>query len=175
MKLYTARHGETEWNALNKVLGRTDAELNENGLLGARKLADRLENTDIQLVITSPLQRAYITGKTVADRLKIPCRTEDRLIEQNYGIYEGVDRDDPAYQKAKREYFARYPQGESFLDVAARVYPFLEELKTLQEKSVLLLTHGGILRVIHSYFADMDNEEFVTFTTPNCGYREYDL
>ena len=175
MKLYTARHGETQWNALNKVLGRTDDALTDDGLLGARILADRLDNTDIQLVITSPLQRAYITGKTVADRLGIPLRTDGRLIEQNYGVFEGVDRDDQAYQKAKREYFARYPQGESFLDVAARVYPFLEELKKGPEKSVLVVTHGGICRVIHSYFADMDNEEFVTFTTPNCGYREYDL
>ena len=39
MKLYVARHGETEWNRLNKVCGRTDSHLTDKGLQQAQLLA----------------------------------------------------------------------------------------------------------------------------------------
>ena len=41
MKLYIARHGETAWNAENKVSGRTDVPLSEKGLAQARILAEK--------------------------------------------------------------------------------------------------------------------------------------
>ena len=41
----------------------------------------------------------------------------------------------------------------------------------MQDKTVLVTSHGGICRVITSYFRDMENEEFVSFAMPNCGYE----
>ena len=50
-------------------------------------------------------------------------------------------RADVGYQRAKREYFARYPGGESYFDMAARIYPLIKEL---EGKVALLVTHGGM-------------------------------
>ena len=49
MKLYVTRHGETTWNALNKVCGLTDAMLTENGIEQAKILAERLNISQEQL------------------------------------------------------------------------------------------------------------------------------
>ena len=220
MKLYVTRHGQTQWNAWNKVLGRTDVPLDETGRTQADALARSLMGEPIDLVLTSPLQRTVQTGAALARSLGIPARTADELIEMNFGIYEGVQRSDPVYQAAKAQYFARYPEGESFLDIAARVYPFLRDLpETVDEilfreqaagiptqgvndrvmvtafaltdpgaetsavpgaalrpaRGVLLVTHNGICRVIHSYFEPMTNDEFRTFALPNCALMQYEL
>ena len=68
MKLYVARHGETEWNALNKVCGRTDLPLTEKGFQQAEKLAERTENLGIDIIIASPMLRARQTAEPTAKR-----------------------------------------------------------------------------------------------------------
>ena len=87
-----------------------------------------------------------------------------------YIILEGINRFDRKYQAAKREFFARYPDGESYFDLAARVFPLIKEL---DGANALLVTHGGICRMIRSYFEDMGNEEFVQFSQGNCEVRIY--
>ena len=57
MKLYVARHGETEWNRLNKVCGRTDSPLTDTGLRQAQLLADKLDDCPIDVIIASRERR----------------------------------------------------------------------------------------------------------------------
>lgn len=176
MKLYVARHGETEWNALNKVCGRTDLPLTEKGIQQAEKLAERTENLGIDIIIASPMLRARQTAEPAAMRLGIEIRTDDRLIEQNYGIFEGVDRLDPGFLANKRQFAFRYPGGESMMDVAYRVYSLIKELKgKYPDKTVLLVCHGGVCRLIRTFFEDMTNEEFFHYSEENANVREYDL
>ena len=169
--IYVVRHGETEWNALNKVMGRTDMPLNANGTDQAHELARVLKDVKIDVFLASPLRRARQTADIISAESGIEYRIDDRLTEQDFGIFEGTDRFDAEYQAAKREYFSRYPGGESFFDIAARVFPLLKELKN---KDALLVTHGGVCRVIRSYFEDMGNEEFVQFSQGNCEVRMYE-
>ena len=87
----------------------------------------------------------------------------------------GVSRSDENYQSAKRNFAVRYPGGESYFDVAARVYPFLKELKELHpDDTVLIVTHAGTCRVICSFFEELNNKSLTTYTIPNCGYRIYE-
>ena len=176
-RIVLIRHGETDWNAENLVLGRTDMPLNSIGKMQAAECAKRVaKNAGISVIYTSPLTRAVETAEAVAAQTGCEIRTDGRLIEHNFGIFEGVPRDDPDYQAAKREYFARYPGGESFLDVAARAYEFLAFLKEAHpDDTVAVVTHGGVGRVITSYFQDMSNEEFVSFTMKNCEFRIFEF
>jgi len=168
--IYVVRHGETEWNAINKVLGRTDMPLNDKGLEQAREIARSLKDVKIDVFLCSPLIRARQTADAISSEIGIRYKIDDRLIEQDFGEFEGVDRSDSEYQAAKREYFARYPGGESFFDLAARVFPLIKEL---EGSNALLVTHGGICRIVRSYFEDMGNEEFVQFSQGNCEVRMY--
>lgn len=180
MKLYLVRHGETDWNKENKVLGRTDIPLNEKGIQQAEQTAEILKNKRFDSIYVSPLSRAAETGRIIVGKQQGTKEViiEDALIEQNFGGFEGVNRSDPEYQREKRNYFSRYRDGgESFLDVSARIYPFLEELKRKHgpEEEILLVTHNGICRMITSYFENMENEEFTTFTMNNCEVKEFKL
>ena len=169
--IYVVRHGETEWNALNKVLGRTDIPLNSNGADQARKVAGMLRDQEIDGFLSSPLRIARQTADIIAGETGLKYRIDDRLIEQDFGTFEGINRFAAEYQNAKREYFARYPGGESFFDMAARIFPLIREL---EGKNALLVTHGGVCRIIRSYFEDMGNEGFVQFSQENCEIRVYE-
>lgn len=176
MKLYVARHGETEWNRQNKICGRTDSALTELGMLQAQQLADRLEHTHIDVIFASPLSRAQNTARAVADRRGMKVITDNRLIEQDYGIYEGMDRRNPGFLSNKRMFAYRYPGGESMFNIAHRTYGLIEEVRMkYPDSSVLFVCHNGICRVIHSYFVDMTNEEYFEFSQDNCGYNIYNV
>ena len=168
--IYVVRHGETEWNAADKVLGRTDMPLNDKGLEQAKQTALSLKDLKIDVFLCSPLCRARQTADAISNETGLRYKIDDRLIEQDFGRFEGVFRFDREYQDAKREYFVRYPGGESYFDMAARVFPLIKELDGV---NALLVTHGGICRIIRSYFEDMGNEEFVQFSQGNCEVRMY--
>ena len=172
---FVTRHGETEWNVLNKVCGRTEVELTDKGTRQAAELADRLSDKKIDVIIVSPMKRAVETGRIIAERCGISdFEVDDRLIEQDYGIYEGVDRKDQGFLGNKRNFAFRYPGGESMMQVAYRTYGLIEELRERFEgKNVLIVCHGGVCRVINTYFRDMSNEEFFYYSLENCGLEEY--
>lgn len=176
MKIYIVRHGETTWNAADKVSGRTDVPLTEKGMKQARRLAERMSSLPIDVILASPLSRAQYTAGCIAEKLGLPVQTDDRLIEQDYGIYEGVDRRSEDFLNNKRQFAFRYPQGESMMQVAARTYSLLDEIRRkYRGKNVLLVCHGGVIRVMRTYFEDMNNDEFYHYSMDNCGYLEYDL
>ena len=168
--IYVVRHGETEWNALNKVLGRTDIPLDQNGIEQAKELARSLKDIKIDVFLSSPLSRARQTADIIAEETGVAHSIDDRLIEQDFGTFEGIDRFSEEYQEAKRRFFMRYPGGESYFDIAARVFSLIKEL---EGKDALLVTHGGVCRVIRSYYEDMSNEDFVRFSQENCEIRAY--
>ena len=176
MKLYVARHGQTQWNAENKVCGRTDLPLTEVGMAQAEALAEKAAEIGIDLILSSPLQRAYTMARIVADRCGAEVLTENRLIEQDYGIFEGADRQDPGFLANKRQFAVRYPGGESMMDMAGRLYPLLREIKEMYpDKTVLLACHGGVCRVIRTFFVPMTNEEYFAYSPENCSLDCYEL
>lgn len=174
--LYVARHGQTVWNAQNRVCGITDVDLTEKGMEQAKSLARIVKDKNINLIISSPLKRAVKTSEIVADICNIPMQTDERLIEQNYGIYEGVDRKNEDFLKNKRNFAYKYPDGESMMQVAHRVYGLIEEIKKQNVgKNILFISHGGVCRIINTYFKDMTNDEFFHYTLENAKLEEYQL
>lgn len=181
MKLYVIRHGETDRNKVNRVLGRSDLPLNTTGKYQADLAGIKLAKTHFDAIFSSPMLRVNQTAQAILkyQHLPAPVIYDDRLIEMNFGIYEGRLRTDPEFQKAKRNFFRPLPGGESYMDVATRVYSFLDDLARKEGQyaweNVLIVTHGGIVRMIENYFHGMDNEEFATFFTKNCEVRTYEF
>ena len=175
MKLYVTRHGETELNASGRVSGLDDVPLTGRGRAQAEALARAAQGKGIDLVITSPLRRARETAATVAAALDVPLETEPCLRELDYGSYDRAPIDLPEFRRVKRLFAWRMGGGESILDVAARVYPFLDRLRErCPDRAVLLVCHGTVCRVIHSYFRDLTNEEFWASIPDNCQLRAYE-
>ena len=175
MKLYVTRHGETTWNVEWKVSGITDVELTSRGISQAESVGEALEKEKIDIIFVSPLKRARHTAEIINAKCKAPIIIDPRLTEQDYGIYEGTHRKNEGFLNNKRQFAFKYPGGESMFQVAYRVYGLLEEIKEKYKgKNVLLVTHGGVCRVIKTYFEDMTNEEYFEFSQGNCEIRKYE-
>ena len=136
MKVYAARHGQTQWNLEDKVCGRTDLPLTETGLEQAQLLAQRTKELKIDVILSSPMLRARQTAAPTAALHGLEVLVDDRLIEQDYGIYEGVSRFDEGFLANKRHFAYRYPGGESMMDVAHRVYGLMEDVKRDTKRQV---------------------------------------
>ncbi len=175
MKIYIARHGQTEWNKLNKICGLTDVDLTALGREQAGKLAEDLKDKNISVIISSPLKRAMDTAGYVSGETGVPVMIDERLIEQNYGEFEGTDRKGAGFLENKRNFAYRYPNGESMMQVAHRTYGLLDEIKEKYAgNDVLLVCHGGVARVMRTYFMDMTNDEFFNYSMENASYEVFE-
>ncbi len=176
MSLYVVRHGLTDWNKKRLIQGRIDIPLNEEGMQQAKKTKENLSSVHLDLVFCSPLTRARQTAAIICEGRDIPMIVDPRIQEEFYGELEGEPRVGERYFSQRSSFFKRYPNGEGYLDVVARVYPFLNEIKAkYKEKDVLLVCHGGMSRVVNSYFYDMSNDEFMNFGLDNCEIRKYEF
>lgn len=181
-KLYFTRHGQTVWNVQNKICGSTDIALTDKGIEQAKELGEQIKfriqsgNMRLDGIYYSPLARAADTANYIAAATGLSAWEEPRLTEQNFGKYESTPRDGEEFQTAKMHFIDRYDGGETMLHLAQRIYNLLDDLKARSgERTYLLVAHNGIARVVHSYFYDMNNEEYAAFGIRNCEVREYDF
>src|SRR5262245_21212457 len=103
LRIYLARHGETDWNAERRLQGRTDTLLNATGRQQAAKLAERLKGVRLDAVYTSTLSRS-IEIAAIA-RPGTPVKSLAGLNERNHGKFEGkkVDGSEPVTEEEWRK------------------------------------------------------------------------
>ena len=173
------RHGETTMNVADHISGVTDCDLTANGIAQAEQLADICaQHPEISVIICSPLKRAQKTAAIIAEKLRVPVVTDERLREWNYGSYEDQPRGaTPVFQAAKREFGVRMPDGgESLLQLAHRVYNCIDDIRRQYAgETVLCVCHGGVCRVAETYFRDMSTDAFSHFFMGNCELRQYEI
>lgn len=104
MKLYVVRHGQTEWNYENRVCGVSDVKLTDKGEEQANELSKIINEKRIDIIFTSPLSRAVKTAEILSSAISKDLVIDRRLIEQDYGIFEGVYRDNNNFLVAKRHF-----------------------------------------------------------------------
>ena len=145
------RHFPTDWNQDDRLQGRQDIPLNED----ARKSLSRLaipEPWRSARLIASPLVRAAETARILGRSQ--PIAHDSRLVEMNYGEWEGKRRRellaDPASGYVHIEQWGwhrRPPDGESPWDVWERVRPVLAEI-AFNASPALLIVHRALARVV---------------------------
>ena len=153
--LYIIRHGQTELNNRSALQGRSNHPLNETGIAQAEDAAKRLREQGITFdrVFSSPLTRAIQTARIVAPNLE-PV-VDDRLIEMDYGPFEGADLSHPSAELAT--FFSDFvhnpaPEGmEPLASVVERAAAFIEDIRHLP-CNILISTHAiamkGLLEVL---------------------------
>lgn len=176
MKLYISRHGQTPWNVEDLICGRTDVPLTEVGQEQAKRLAESALDKGIDVILCSPMLRARQTAQAVSDAIGVPIQIDERLIEMDFGTFEGTSRFGEEFQWIRDQMSTRFPGGESGFDVAYRVYSLLYEIKEkYADKTVLLVCHNCVSRAVRSFFMNLSTEEYGNYHAPNAQLVEYEM
>lgn len=171
--LYIIRHGETELNSKHVLQGRSDHGLDSKGFDQGRKAAEWLKREGVSFarVYSSPLKRAVQTAECVSP--EIPITTDDRLIEMDYGPYEGMSLLKP--KKEVLKFFSDFannpaPDGmEQLSDIVTRTGEFVESIKEECEKeNVLISTHAIAMKGILEYLGEDAKGKYWSKNIGNC-------
>ena len=155
------RHGQSEWNALGRWQGQANPPLTSLGIQQATDAAGLLgtQCPHFDLVITSKLERAHLTGQTIAQILGVPTvHVDNRWQENDAGEWQGLTPDEirvqwPGYLESGR----RPPHFETEESTNQRVVAALDAI--VQEnrgKCILVISHGGVLRLLRAHLGGQD-------------------
>lgn len=163
--IYLTRHGQTEWNLEKRLQGHGNSPLTEFGINRAKELSNRIKGIDIDIIYTSPIERAYKTAFIVKGDKDIEVKVHEGLKEMNFGDYEGkiteeVMKENPGWDISaimKGNLEMRAPNGETLGEVRERVNSAMREIiKENEGKNILIVGHGITLKAIMAFFNDQE-------------------
>jgi 2,3-bisphosphoglycerate-dependent phosphoglycerate mutase len=188
--LVLVRHGESEWNRLNRFTGWKDVGLTEEGAAEAHRAGAMLKETGLRFgsAFTSTLKRAHNTLDIILDEIgqgKIPTLKAAALNERDYGELVGINKEEARKRWGadqvhiwQRSYDIAPPGGESLRDTALRVVPFFEKwiLPELKKgKSVIVVAHGNSLRSLIMQLDRLPPDEVMQVELPTASPLVYRL
>lgn len=167
-RLFLVRHGETEWNKNLRYQGHRDIPLSEVGRAQAEKIARRMKGETIHAAYSSDLSRANETAKTIAKYHDLDVKVLTEIKETNFGQWEGltyveIDQQFPEVMSGWRTNpkQTRIPGGESLGNVAERCLAGLNKIiSDNPNQNVLMVAHGGIIRIIVASVLGMDLNDY---------------
>jgi len=169
------RHGQTP--TTGKVLpGRAKGlHLSEQGQAQARAAADRLgAYAKVTALYASPLERTRETAAPIAKALALPVRVERGLLECDFGSWTGQDLKDlyklPEWQQVQRTPSQfRFPEGESFLEMAARTSDAVRRIVAAHPGDVIVcVSHADPIKVIVADAMGSHLDHFQRFGVSPC-------
>ena len=154
--LWLLRHPEPEASARGRCYGSLDVALSPDGIRQARSAAHGLAQKTFAAIYTSPRQRCTQAAHILAAGRTCAVETIAALRELDFGEFEGRTYDEIAamypdlYQQwMKHPTETRFPGGESFPEMRARVIAVTRDLRSRHAgQSIALVTHGGVIRII---------------------------
>ena len=170
------RHGQTDYNKSQRWQGVLDIPLNENGLKQAELLAKSLKNYPIDVFISSPLNRAYVTTEKVAKlHGKTIAYTDERLREINFGDCAGLN---PKEREEKfsaemalwknRPWLVTFPNGENLRDMQYRGRAALEDaVAKYPGKTIFIGAHSFLNAVVICSVLGLDTQHFPQIAQDN--------
>lgn len=155
-RIILVRHGQTEWNRVERFRGQVDVPLNEVGHAQARAVARRLADWPLVAVYSSPLSRAMETARPTAEALGLAVQPEPGLLDIDYGEWGGLTLDEAGARDPDR--LARWREdpgsvvfagGEGLADVQARAMATLDRLaEQYHGQTVLAVGHVVVNRAL---------------------------
>jgi probable phosphoglycerate mutase len=164
------RHGQTDWNAAERMQGSSDIPLNDTGRQQARDAVALLADFDWDVIVSSPLERARETAEIIADGLGLELgRSYDLLIERHYGEGEGLTK----AEIDERWGDTPYPGLENLDSVVERGIASLEQIADdYPGKRVIVVCHGTIIRYTLSQLAGREFDHILNGSISNIERRE---
>jgi phosphoserine phosphatase len=154
MRLFLVRHGETESNRLNLVLGRDDVPLNERGLWQAERVGQALAREPLAAVYSSPLRRTLDTARAVAAPHGLAVQIEQGLVEMDIGEADGL-----TFAEVRSRYPGLLeawaseegpnepmPGGERLVDVQERAWAAVQDIAARHaDETVAAVAHNFVI------------------------------
>lgn len=165
VRLLLCRHGQTEWNVAHRFQGQTNSNLTPLGEQQAVKLGERLAETHIDAVYSSSLQRALDTAKLIVGKRGFDIIPVDALKEIYLGKLEGLtfEEGERLYPEAMMHFWgltSNTDEREAVGDVMRRASQAIEEIAQKHpDQTVLIVTHGVVLRSLYIYFKRWDMKD----------------
>jgi broad specificity phosphatase PhoE len=181
--IYMVRHGETDHNINGIIQGQIDTELNAQGVEQATQAGKRLAPINFDAVFASDLLRAKRTAEIIVAEKQLAVNTTQLLRERHYGKYEG--KSVLAYREENKELLVELEkmakeqrreykfdaEYESDNQVAGRLLTFLREVAiTYAGKTVLMVSHGGAMRILLEHLGFKTTEEMTKIFIENTAH-----
>jgi probable phosphoglycerate mutase len=154
-RLIIWRHGRTAWNAVARVQGQTDVDLDDTGVAQAAEAAPRLAAYQPELIVSSDMRRTTRTADALAALTGLPVEYDVRLRERHFGPWQGLTMDE--VRARFPDDFARFgtaaaltdPAIETREDMAKRIGPAFRDAadRVGADGTAVLVLHGGTARV----------------------------
>jgi len=158
---YFIRHGQTTWNAIERIQGWTETPLSELGIQQAESGRTFFKEIKIDHVVASPLERAYKTAQIITEGHGLEIETDIRLRERSYGDLEGKMRRDIVAEVGEDIYAEmRDTTAEPWDVFRARVYEGIQQALDTAHENVLIVAHGGLYRLFtQDLFGQQQNSD----------------
>ncbi|WP_286240044.1 histidine phosphatase family protein [Neptuniibacter halophilus] len=166
---YVLRHGETRFNAEQRLQGHCNSELTHRGQQQAQQvgqtLRQHLGNRPYQ-VFCSSLGRAVQTAEIVCEQIgypRIALHQDQRLMEFNLGQWEqrtipGIMAEQPEL-KQRSDWYLHAPDSEPYELVRSRLLQWLEEQDQDAASDLVIITHGLTGAVLRGILRDLSYAE----------------
>lgn len=146
--LYFIRHGSTVMNEQGLWSSFTNTPMTDQGRQQVKETgqAMRSQNLKIDLIVSSPLDRAAESARIVANEIGCPADDilfDELLVERNLGALEGK----PYIPNFPKKDVADYEQDDALV---ARAHKALGWIKNQPADNILIVAHGGIGRALRS-------------------------
>ena len=177
------RHGQTEWNRVERFRGRADVLLNETGLAQAAATGRRIAAEWLPVAVyTSPLSRAVKTAEAIAQHFALPVQAHPGLADIDYGTWQGLTPDEararwPEVVEAwySTPHTAHIPGGEPLTDLRARAMTMVQELAARHAaQTIVLVGHTIINRIILLGVLGLGNDRFWRLQQDTCAINVFE-
>jgi broad specificity phosphatase PhoE len=182
-RIILVRHGQTEWNRVERFRGRADVPLNETGLAQAEVTGKRIAaEWRPMAVYSSPLERAVRTAEAIAGHFDLPVQVHPNLIDIDYGQWQGLTPDEVREQWPKmiddwynKPASIRIPGGETLEELRSRSLSAIDELvKRHDGQTIVVVGHTVINRIILIGVLGLGNDRFWRLRQDTCAINSFE-
>jgi broad specificity phosphatase PhoE len=167
LRLYIARHGQTDWNVQHRLQGWTDRPLDETGRRQAVELAETLKGIRLDAIYSSTLSRSRATAQTVAGGT-MTVKSLDGVRERNYGHFQGGSDTAPEYLRRAEDWADRLDDGESLNQLLARTRESLAQIRREHPAgNVLIVAHRITNQMLLRALLDLTPDQTVKIVQDN--------
>ena len=171
------RHGETEWNSQKRMQGHSNSDLSSVGQAQIQALGQWMKNVPFDLIYSSDSLRAKQTAEAITQFSGHELQFDQRLREKNLGVFEGLTSEEamerhPEVFRLFKTAGSKYviDEGESTQQLQDRALEIVNEIRIKHpEERVLLVTHGGFIRVVMKHSLGLSLETPTRFLIRNTG------